>query len=58
MKDCLMLEGAEDAVAGISEARDDVGAFVELFIESGDEDVNVGMRVAQYGCLQERRRGP
>ena len=37
------LEGAEEAVAAIAEAGEDIAAFVEAFVEHGDDDFDVGV---------------
>ena len=38
-----LLLGAEDAVAGVAQAGDDVAVVVQLFVQSGHIDVHIGV---------------
>src|SRR6185437_16323585 len=42
---CSELAGAEQAVAGVAQARQDVALRVELAVERGGEDVDVRVRL-------------
>ena len=42
------LLGAEDAVAGVAQAGDNVGVLVKLFIHTSHIDVHVGVVVANH----------
>src|SRR6185295_13229174 len=44
---CSELAGAEQAVAGVAQARQDVALRVELAVERGREDVDVRVRLEQ-----------
>ena len=45
----LLLFRAKDSVAGVAEAGDDVGVFVELFIDCCDEDVDIRVLLLDQG---------
>ena len=40
---------AEDAVAGVAEAGDNVAVVIEALVQSGDEDIHVGMILLHTG---------
>ena len=43
------LLGAEDPVAGVTQARDDVGMVVQLLVAGSDVDIHVGMGLLDSG---------